>query len=344
MRPWSSCPFPGLSPCPCPVPPSVCFVAQCCVWTGGVPAGPSVQLSNGNQYTQLIPGLLRWTNENTSWSTQNDVWRHRQTADWTLTLGLTSRCLPLKTTANAPCPMRSFRLNSNLPTVSMTSAFILLSGGQVAPLLPGGGTVAPSVSCQGLPSGPQTVLRSHGRASLLTEQRPSRASRGTGTEPCCYLWRATLNCVLFIYSGASLMAAEADKQAPFRSEEEVTGSRNGCQFSPEAPRARDWPTESPGTNDPDRTDGVQPLRHRAGAEQSGDSWRSDVTGTRFVHASVQDRTRTRTGRTESVHKGDSGRIPVSHGRWRKQTNKQTNRSGRDFVRERSHDRTLARTY
>lgn len=32
---------------------------------------------------------------------------------------LTSRCLPLKTTANAPCPIRSFRLNSNFPTVSI---------------------------------------------------------------------------------------------------------------------------------------------------------------------------------------------------------------------------------
>lgn len=28
-------------------------------------------------------------------------------------------CLPLKTTAKAPCPIRSFLLNSNFPTVSM---------------------------------------------------------------------------------------------------------------------------------------------------------------------------------------------------------------------------------
>lgn len=31
----------------------------------------------------------------------------------------TSLCLPLKTTAKAPCPIRSFRWNSNFPTVSM---------------------------------------------------------------------------------------------------------------------------------------------------------------------------------------------------------------------------------
>lgn len=31
----------------------------------------------------------------------------------------TSLCLPLKTTAKAPCPIRSFLLNSNFPTVSM---------------------------------------------------------------------------------------------------------------------------------------------------------------------------------------------------------------------------------
>lgn len=31
----------------------------------------------------------------------------------------TSLCLPLNTTANAPWPIRSFLLNSNLPTVSM---------------------------------------------------------------------------------------------------------------------------------------------------------------------------------------------------------------------------------
>lgn len=31
----------------------------------------------------------------------------------------TSLCRPLKTTAKAPCPIRSFLLNSNFPTVSM---------------------------------------------------------------------------------------------------------------------------------------------------------------------------------------------------------------------------------
>lgn len=33
---------------------------------------------------------------------------------------VTSRCLPLKTTAKAPCPIRSFLLNSNFPTVSIS--------------------------------------------------------------------------------------------------------------------------------------------------------------------------------------------------------------------------------
>lgn len=39
---------------------------------------------------------------------------------------LTSLCLPLKTTANAPCPIRSFRLNSNFPTVSMSCQSLIL--------------------------------------------------------------------------------------------------------------------------------------------------------------------------------------------------------------------------
>jgi hypothetical protein len=94
----------------------------------------------------------------------------------------TSRCRPLKTTAKAPCPIRSLRENSNLPTVSTPprpGSIARAGRGREPGLGPRGG----ATGCAGLRRRPAGRVRGDGGAGSSPGPRAPSGRPEPGPSP-----------------------------------------------------------------------------------------------------------------------------------------------------------------
>lgn len=118
---------------------------------------------------------------------------------------LTSRCLPLNTTAKAPCPIRSFLLNSNFPTVSIShlipniAAWLFMwnkAGPQISsfcfPVLlcldEAVGKLNPTSACHGQPFHTNTPLLFHDILEVKRRSTPFKYDSPPCRQTACRSW------------------------------------------------------------------------------------------------------------------------------------------------------------